>query len=66
MSTTTFTGNILQVTIDQMESIQQFFSWSHHPLNSKEIIIEVQDDDVNTLTEIVPHADMSGLVICHY
>jgi len=66
MSTSTFTGNILQVTIDQMESIQQYFSWSHHPLNPKEIIIEVQEDKVNTLSEIVPNTELSGLIICHY
>lgn len=62
---TEFNAALKRVTSEQMEQIKQQFSWSEHPLDSKEIIIEIQDGEEGQFNEIVPDSNLIGLVICH-
>lgn len=66
MTVSTCNTTIVNVSVEQMELIQLNFAWSNHPINSQEIIIEVQEDEGEMFAEIVPNEDsITGLVLCH-
>ncbi len=60
-----FTATLKQISSEQMDKIKQRFSWSEHPLDSKEIIVEIQEGDESRLNEIIPDFDVVGLVVFH-